>query len=184
MYTDTRSVLVSTILFTFIFILLSFIVKIPRIYYNSELLVHLANFLPIFLLVIILKLRQTFQVIDTATSYRLSFISNYIESNSWSNLLFGGTQVKDVDNGFLILIYSLGLFFSLYILIKIIKATHIAFQKNNIRIIAFITSFLVYNLVESAIVRPEVLITMLFWMVIFKQDFIVDTEKYCENIYL
>lgn len=143
-----------------------------KLYIQCEPVIHLLNILPILILIWIIKLRESFYILDIVTSYRLSIITNYIHSNSWLNFIFGGTQIADIDNGLLLILYSLGMFFSIYILIQIFRATHIAYRAKNIREIAFITSFLVYNTVESAIIRPEILITIVFWIIIFNLDFI------------
>ena len=102
------------------------------------------------------------------TSKRLGRFANYINANNLINIVFGGTTLGDVDNAFLILLYNTGILFTLLVLYMIIIAIIRLIDMKESKYIAFIISFMYLNAFESLLVRPEILISICFWCVIYK----------------
>ena len=111
---------------------------------------------------------QRFPVLDITFSYRLSVFNKYINQNDLKTLIFGGTQVNDVDNFYLCLLYNGGILFYIFIMIVTIYATHFYFQNKQIKNVAFIISVLALGIMESGVIRCEIMSMLMFWYLIFK----------------
>lgn len=109
-----------------------------------------------------------FQSLDFLTSYRLSINTRYITSNEVINFFFGGTFLDDIDNGYLTLIYSIGFLFSSLIIFFILRALIVLVDNKDSMAIAFIISFLFFNAFESLFIRPELSVTICFWILVYR----------------
>jgi hypothetical protein len=116
-----------------------------------------------------------FPFLNAITSLRLSIFTNYITGNGLLHLIFGGTKLDNVDNGLLILVYSMGLIFTLFVLYMILHAMSKLIDMRDSKNIAFLISFMYFNIFESILVRPEISVSICFWFLIYKS--IVKSKK-------
>ena len=83
-------------------------------------------------------------------------------------LLFGGSKVDDIDNFYLCLLYNGGVFFYLLTMFLSIRATWIYMNQNKAIYAAFILSLLFLGVMESGIIRCEILCMIMFWYLLIK----------------
>jgi len=170
-FTDTRSLLYGVIIYLVAIFFLNFVFKIKNINkYNIfiKISTYIIIMIPIILSLMSSIILRSFPYLDVLTSYRISINSNYIESNSVLNFLFGGSLINDIDNGFLVIIFSIGLpffIFSMYIMMKSISRL---IDYKNSKYISFLVSFIYFSAFESLIIRPEMSIAICFWVLIYK----------------
>ncbi len=170
-YTDTRTTTGAFLIYLVCFIILKVIFKQKRGKKNKNLLkavLTIAALLPVVLSFVSPIILDKFNILDDLTSKRLGRFANYINANNLINIVFGGTTLGDVDNAFLILLYNTGILFTLLVLYMIIIAIIRLIDMKESKYIAFIISFMYLNAFESLLVRPEILISICFWCVIYK----------------
>ncbi|SFC52516.1 hypothetical protein SAMN05443252_104103 [Bacillus sp. OV322] len=168
-YTDTRSVLYSILIFLlFYFILRSFMKE--NLKYKNVLkgFITIICIIPLVLSVVSPFLLKNYPILDKIFSLRLTLNTFYLETNTMKTFLLGGTTERDVDNGYLLLLCSMGITFFIFSLVLIVKSLNILIDAADSKSVSFIISFLYYNALESLLVRPELFIGLLFWMLIYK----------------
>ncbi len=180
LYTNSRTTLAAFFLFTIFYFLFKRLFKFKRItiiYYTvilSVILLICSTFLASYLL-------ELFPQLDQFTSYRLTIFSEYIEANTISNLFFGGTLVPEVDNFYLVFLYTYGILIFIFASTIILKAVRNLLYERNQAYLAFVLTMMFIALTESSIIRPELLSVMLFWKIIFQYGFIqkskIDVNK-------
>lgn len=171
MYTDTRTSTYAFFVYILSFAGLNFLYRFKELKYYIpvlKMIIVITLFIPIILSFLSPFLLTHFQAADVLTSMRLSVFTGYITKNTIINLLFGGSFIGDVDNGFLVMVYSAGLGFGLLTVYMISRAAFILIEQKNSKHLAFIISFMYFNLFESLMVRPELIISIYFWVVIYK----------------
>lgn len=179
-YTDTRASTYAVFVYMVILVGLNFLYKFKATERYMPILkglVLLILSIPVILSFLSSVLLNHFPVVDVLTSMRLSVFSWYIANNNIINLFFGGSTVRDVDNGFLVMVYSVGIGFGLLALYMINRATLILIDQKKSKYIAFIISFIYFNIFESMIIRPELIITICFWVLIYKTYPLKKTAK-------
>lgn len=100
-------------------------------------------------------------------SSRPAIFNNYIASNSFNNLLFGGTNFRTIDNFYLMLIYNCGIFSYIIIFIMSFISVNVLLERRESRKAAFLMAILLLGLTESSLFRPEILCMPVYWMIIF-----------------
>ncbi len=157
--TDSRTALGAVIVFLVVYITL--LSRFNNVFKNLFLLLEIVLFIsPIFW---ILPLSSS---MDKFLSFRVTYFRNYIESNDLANLLLGGTQIADIDNFFLILLFNVGIVGYLLLCYLIFKSSKNLIHSNKNKELALIITILTVGLVESTGVRVELGMTMLFWVVV------------------
>ena len=100
-------------------------------------------------------------------SSRPEIFYEYIVSNSFTNLLFGGTTLRVIDNFYLMLLYNCGIVtYAIVFVMTFICAMVLIGRRENIKT-AFIVAILSLGLTESSLFRPEILCMPVYWMMIF-----------------
>lgn len=155
-------------------------------FYNSPLIFN-RKLLKISLLFIVLVpiifsfaaplLLDNYPYLDVLTSRRLSIFTNYINENQITNYLFGGTEVRDIDNGYLTTFFNTGVMFTVFLLYLIMKALNHSIESKNYRNLAFIISFMYFNAFESLILRPEITVSICFWIVVYNSTKLSSKNK-------
>ena len=159
--TDSRTVIVCALLLYFtLFIISKWHNKIAAF---SLCLIELALFvLPLFSGLLF----KLFPQLDIVLSYRLRLYSNYINAHSFLSLLLGGSNVKETDNFFLCLLFNGGLPFYLFVIGLCLFTTWTNVLKENSKETAIILSTLAFGMMESGVIRCEILCMVLFWYLI------------------
>lgn len=170
-FTNTRTSILVFSLFLIIFIILNVIFKLE----NSQkykvimkIFMFILILLPLILSLLSPIIFTGFPFLNAITSLRLSIFTNYITDNGLLHLIFGGTKLDNVDNGLLILVYSMGLIFTLFVLYMILHAMSKLIDMRDSKNIAFLISFMYFNIFESILVRPEISVSICFWFLIYK----------------
>jgi hypothetical protein len=167
-FTDTRTMLLAFFIYLFIYILLSRLFKYKKISRRTLKIVLVSLvFAPIIFSFISPFLLENYPYLDVVLSKRLSIFSSYINRQQPINYLFGGTTVKDIDNGFLTIFFNTGVLFTSYIIYLIVKSINYSVDNKNFKNIAFIISFVYFNAFESLILRPEIVVSICFWIVVY-----------------
>lgn len=159
--TNSRTSLIGLVLFCITYILTTKCNKFANIIMVLDFLCLLSP-----ILWLISKLNDL--EFDKLLSGRLHSFLNYIQSNSTMSLLMGGSNVNEIDNFYLMLLYNVGLI--LYVLFGFITLYSIRFYKNsnNYKSISYISSILFIGLMESGALRCEIICMLVFWMLILK----------------
>lgn len=169
-FSDTRTILVCFIIFLCVYLFLISTGSLLTKKKISQLLKPLVVFiavLPVFASFLSPLILKQYPYLDRITSYRLSINTIYISENKIINLLFGGSVQPDIDNGFLTLFYSAGLLFSIFVVYMILKAICLQMDLKGYKSVAFIISFMYFNSLEALIIRPELSITIYFWVLVY-----------------
>lgn len=105
--------------------------------------------------------------LDELLSYRISIASAMANKSGLYGLIFGGTS-DWADNFYYMLLFQYGII--VYICVAII--THLSIKKlidrKNLRYIPLLTSIFVLATMESSLIRPEILIMLVTWKIIFR----------------
>ena len=168
-FTDTRTMLLAFFIYLFFYLSLSRLFRYKNL--NKRILkIILVGliFMPIIFSFLSPLLLENYPYLDVVLSKRLSIFSNYINSQKPINYLFGGTTVKDIDNGFLTIFFNTGVLFTSYIIYLITKSINYSVDNKNFKNIAFIISFVYFNAFESLILRPEIAVSICFWIVVYR----------------
>lgn len=174
--TDTRTMFFAFIIYVFFYVLLSIVFKYNKINATAiKVSLIILLFIPILFSFASPILLQYFPNLDILTSYRLTVFSDYIYSQQPINFLLGGTSVNDIDNGFLTIFFNAGILFSIYMIYLIIKSINNSVENTDYKTIAFIISFVYFNAFESLMLRPEISVSILFWIVVFTS---LDSKAY------
>ncbi|MCM3610415.1 hypothetical protein M4S82_04065 [Planococcus sp. MERTA32b] len=187
-YTDSRTVTVACLIFLLVHIILQFLFKMADNKLNGLIksFLLLLVFFPIGITFLSPLLSSEFAVLDILTSGRLTRFTEYIGDNGVVNLLFGGTTAADKDNSYLLILFSTGILFSLMVLGLIVKAIFRLVDIKKSQYIAFIVSGIYAGAFESLLVRPEIIISICFWLVVYKSAFAKGRllEKEFENKFI
>lgn len=109
--------------------------------------------------------------LDIALSFRPSFSSQYLGDLPWYSFLFGGISPNSsftIDNSFLLLLSSMGVPVLLLLFWKTFTVLLQSILDKNFDLYAVILSIWFYCYSESSLVRPELIVGMVFFDVIFK----------------
>lgn len=109
--------------------------------------------------------------LDVMLSLRLSFNAALMSNMTLINYMIGGGKYLFVDNSYLVIIYSVGFPFLIFMIYLIIKSVLYYAESNDAKTYSFIISFIYYSFAESSLVRPEILVSLFFWILIFRPYF-------------
>lgn len=165
-YTDSRTLLFSTILFVALNFLfrVNVIKKIEKILntkkWPSLLLTLLFFGSPIIMLIVY----KFYPVMDTILSYRITKMLTFIKAQNILNYIVGFTKLNEIDNSFLLLFFTVGLIGYLFLAKIFYKYLS---NKDNLKYLPFTISVLFYGLMEGVLLRPESMLTIYFWIIVF-----------------
>lgn len=168
LYTDSRSMLIGTFSFIVFILLFNIMKRHNRILYMISWIVI---GVPAFMTVTATILANQFPLLDSALSWRLTFVSDYFNEMPAYSLLIGGSEPSKsvtVDNAFGLFIGAMGIPFFLYFIKRITVVVRSNIDQCEFGLCAFILSFWLFSFSESSLVRPETLVGILFWVVIVK----------------
>lgn len=107
-----------------------------------------------------------FMVFDTLLSFRISAFSKMINSSGVRGFLLGGTT-ETVDNFYYMLLFQYGIFIYIFVAVS----THFAMKKmvinKDIKYISLFVGLFMVGMMESSLIRPEILVTLVVWKIIF-----------------
>ena len=180
-YTDTRTTLNSFVIFIVFYLILSKL-KDTRIYMRygaiTKGLISSIILLPIIISMLSPVLLEKYPQLNITTSQRILINTSYIYENSIINFLFGGSAIRDIDNGFLTLTFSLGILFLLLTFYLGSFAISRLLDNKDLAYLSFIISFFYFNLLEALMVRTEISVSVCFWIILYKTA----TERKDENV--
>ena len=164
-FTDSRTSFVSLSLFIIIITLtnlkttrIEFLIKKIAVVFIDSICV--LNLISIFFI-------NKFMKYDVLTSYRLSSFQMMINEAGLTGLLFGGTNYS-VDSFYYMFIFSYGLIAFVLFMIIVHFSVNQLIATNNYRMLAFLFAVFIGGMMESSIIRPELLSTLLVWKTIIK----------------
>lgn len=102
-------------------------------------------------------------------SLRPTIFCSYIDANTWMNFLFGGSKVPEIDNFYLIFLFGTGILFYLLFSLSILFTVKRLLNDKEYMKVAFCISMLLIGMVETYIIRPELMCVTLFWLIIYRE---------------
>lgn len=118
---------------------------------------------------LIILLYNIFPQLDMILSFRLRIFSRYITNNNILTQIFGGTDIPNIDNFYLCLLYNGGLPFYVFTMVITIKSTwqYIIYEHDHKSPI-LIVAVLLFGTMESGLISCEILYPIIFWHLISK----------------
>lgn len=170
-YTNSRTTLLALITFVFLEGIYSIFEK--RKMDKSKVIFGKLSILSIDILFVVnllsVFLIEKFMIFDELLSYRISTFSKMINSSGLRSFLLGGTH-ETVDNFYYMLLFQYGIF--IYIFVACL--THFAMKKmvnkGYIKYIALLVGLFLVGMMESSLIRPEILVSLIVWKVIISGD--------------
>lgn len=118
---------------------------------------------------------EKFMVFDSLLSFRISAFSRMINNSGLRGLLFGGT-VETVDNFYYMLLFQYGIFIYAFVAFS----THFAMKKmvdnNDIKYLPLFVGLFLVGMMESSLIRPEILVTLIVWKFIFASNEVIENN--------
>ena len=118
-----------------------------------------------------------FMVFDELLSFRISTFSKMISKSGIRCFLFGGT-LETVDNFYYMLLFQYGIFIYVFVAFS----THMAMKRmvvnKNTKYIALIVGLFFVAMMESSLIRPEILVSLVVWKIILseKNDYLMGED--------
>ena len=168
-YTNSRTSLLALLIFVILEV--TYLILKKRNMVNAEkifgkcsiLLVDILFALNLFSVFTINK----FMVFDKLLSFRISTFSEMINKSGMKCFLLGGT-LETVDNFYYMLLFQYGIFIYMFVAISV----HITLKKmitnNNLQYVALVVGLFLVAMMESSLIRPEILVTLVIWKIILK----------------
>ena len=173
-FTNSRTALVSMVVFLLTIILAvlrenGLKIAVERVCIILVDLMFAFNFLSIFFI-------NKLMPFDVITSFRISTFQKMITEAGIRGFLLGGT-IRTVDSFYYMMLFSYGAI--AYFIFAIFA--HIAIRKlseyKRYRIIAFLTAVFVCGIMESSIIRPEILAMLLVWKIVIQPEKLEELDK-------
>lgn len=168
-YTNTRTLLMALLIFI---VLESLFLDLEQEKNLRKMQTLMSKFLSIFVdMLFIFNIASVFMIekfmrLDSLLSFRISFLSKMINHCGLREFLFGGTT-EAVDSFYYMLLFQYGVF--VYIFVAILN--HIAIKKmidkKKFKYIPLLVSLFLVGIMESSLLRPEVLVVLITWKLIF-----------------
>lgn len=127
-------------------------------------------------ILILLAINLSMTQIDRILSYRLFYLNEFFSSVSFFDFIFGMAIGKKeaLDNSFALIFFSYGFLASLFISFSFIFSSS---QRVPITISSFFISVLCYATFESLLARPELPVTLLFFLVLQKTNLFYKSDS-------
>ncbi|GAB3459604.1 hypothetical protein GCM10027321_17730 [Massilia terrae] len=169
-YTDSRTMLLATCSFiVFSLVFLIFVAHRRLFYIVSVVLIAV----PIALSILAATVLDKFPLIDLIFSGRFSFMAEYLNSLPFYRVLIGGVDPPEaltIDNAFALMVGAFGVPFMAYLVWRIFCVIRECALVRDYRTYSFVLSFWLFSFSESNILRPESLICLVFWAIVFNQN--------------
>lgn len=166
-FTNSRTALVSMAVFLLMIIIVvlrerGWKIAIEKVCKVLVDMMFALNFLSIFF---INKLMQ----FDVITSFRISSFHKMINEAGIKGFLIGGT-IRTVDSFYYMMIFSYGVIAYLVFAIFVHTAIKKLSEFKRYKMIAFLTAVFVCGIMESSIIRPEILSMLLVWKIVIQPE--------------
>lgn len=168
-YTDSRTLLFATILFVTINLLLKikFFKKIEVFLNEKKYFLSILTIIFFGSPIIMFLINKIYPNLDVILSYRITKMLSFVNSQSFFNYLIGFTKLNEIDNSYLLLFFTVGAIGYMFISKMFYKYLT---NKNNLMYLPFTLSVLFYGLMEGILLRPESMITIYFWIIVFHSN--------------
>ena len=164
LYTDSRTLVASILLFFFAHVLYAVLPK-----GMLKVMALLLLLLPLMLTQMSGYIAETWPLVDIALSFRPSYSAVFIEGFSAYNYLLGGQSPaagQTIDNSFLLIQGAVGLPFLLALTWVAYRKIVESISRNRPEVFCLILSFWYFSYSESSMVRPESIIGVVFWLLL------------------
>ena len=109
---------------------------------------------------------EKFMIFDQLLSFRISSFSEMINSSSLKEFLFGGT-FKTVDNFYYMLLFQYGIIIYIFIAFLIHFIMKKMVENKKFQFISLFVGLFLTGMMESSLIRPEILVILVIWKIIF-----------------
>ena len=161
-FTDTRTAFFASLLIVFIYYLMKYMNR--RFLKIGIYLFVTILFFSVFLF-FIYDFSDTNSFLNILLSDRLYYFQKYIESQDVVNYLLGGGS-GEIDNCFLLIFCNFGIVIYLFVFLRVLKTVKLLLNFKEFDKLAFIIVMLASASVESVILRPQFMSTVVFWYII------------------
>ena len=164
--TDNRTLLLSILLYVIVN-LFFFMIK-------SKLVLKFFSFLAVIIpMIIVIMLPYILTIapaIDFLLSFRISYAVRYMSGFPDWALFFGGPSYGShaTDMGLVLILYNFGAIFVTITMFYLFRCLQIAINLKQHNTCAFLITFWVMGISESAILRPETIIGLVFWLLLLR----------------
>lgn len=170
-YTDSRTMFLATVS-SVVFSLIFAVFVTHRRLFNAISVTLVA--VPVLLSAMAATVLDKIPLIDLVFSGRFSFMAEYLNSLPFYRLLIGGMDPPEaltIDNAFALMVGALGVPFMCYLAFRVFRVVQECGLARDGRTYSFILSFWLFSFSESNILRPESLICLVFWAIVFNKNF-------------
>lgn len=174
--TDSRTMLASGLLYLVFILLFKITIRSKNFLRKVSLILLL---LPIMLTVFTDLIASKFQLLDILLSFRFSYSAILLGKMTFLNWIAGGLSPGadvTVDNSFTLILSSMGLPFLIFLVVLTYKRLKECILSRNIEVYSFIMAFWFFSFSESSLVRPEMIIGILFWLLVVRSHDRGDSE--------
>lgn len=107
-------------------------------------------------------------LVNKILSLRPMYCDEYFRSQSAFTFLLGGTRIKELDNGYLLLLFNTGVivYSGVYFLVR--SAAENLCSRGDYLALAYVIAMLACSVLEGSAVRPELLCAPLLWVLILE----------------
>lgn len=163
--TDTRSFLTFGVLFGFTYVLITCLhrsCRLRRLQYPIAIgivaLVVIASFA-----IVLLKGTEY----DVALSYRPAIAYEALSKMSLTEVLLGASNPVEIDSSFIVLVEQYGLIATVIIASLVVSSLKRYLDDGRQWEPAFLVAVLIYSSMEGLLFRPELIISLSFWAIVF-----------------
>lgn len=162
-YTDSRTVFICSNIFAVCYLLFrkcngkktaTLFCVIVSLFYLSPMLIIL--------------LQRYYPNLDVILSFRLTNYMEYIGGHDAKTLLLGGSRLEGIDQFYLCLLYNGGLVFYSFTMIMSLVSLYKYVTSKDSGYAAFIIAVSSYGLMESGVIRCELLCMIMFWYLLIR----------------
>lgn len=171
--TDNRSVVLAILIFSAVYLIVNKIDKGNKVF---KYLIIFTNLFAVLLSFIINNISKYLPELDIILSYRPKIFGNYIKQLKPINYVLGGGNNIEIDNGFLVILSTLGIVILVDVVYHVIKKLSYSLENNDAVTVAFLTSYMYMNFVEGILLRPEIAVSIYFWLSIIENNKLVEKE--------
>ncbi len=107
-------------------------------------------------------------LVNTLLSLRPMYCDEYFRSQNALTFLLGGTGVPELDNGYLLLLFNVGVAVYTAIYFAIQSAVKNMANRSEYMKLSFVIAMLAVSVLEGAALRPELLCAPLMWVIVLE----------------
>ena len=107
-------------------------------------------------------------IVNKILSLRPMYCDEYFRSQSAISFLLGGSRIKELDNGYLLLLFNTGVIVYTAIYFMVQTAAEQMLRRREFLPLAYLVAMLACGLLEGSAVRPELLCAPLLWVLILE----------------